>query len=172
MADPALHPASGRRRRPQHRERRHRSRAPISAPLRRCTSGCCPRCRLRFHRQQAAFNASLHRADHPLRQRGGSRCKGALLLLHAGALPSSTAWRCPRFYAAYRHFSTLLPLQLEFSLNTALDSGDFLLYDNHRMLHARTAFTGNDRWLRGVYVDREQVLQGLRDRVKAGNTWE
>ena len=31
-------------------------------------------------------------------------------------------------------------------------SGDWLLYDNHRTLHARTAFTGA-RWLRGVYFD-------------------
>lgn len=30
-----------------------------------------------------------------------------------------------------------------------LRPGDFVLYDNHRMLHARTAFQGS-RWLRGI----------------------
>jgi gamma-butyrobetaine dioxygenase/trimethyllysine dioxygenase len=33
-----------------------------------------------------------------------------------------------------------------------LDPGDVLLYDNHRMLHGREAFTGA-RWVRGVYFD-------------------
>ena len=33
-----------------------------------------------------------------------------------------------------------------------LEAGDFLLYDNWRMLHARTSFTGA-RWVRGVYFD-------------------
>ena len=35
-----------------------------------------------------------------------------------------------------------------------LESGDFLIYDNHRMLHARTSFEG-PRWVRGVYFDNE-----------------
>ena len=35
----------------------------------------------------------------------------------------------------------------------ALAAGDFVLYDNFRMMHARTAFRGA-RWLRGVYFDR------------------
>lgn len=34
-----------------------------------------------------------------------------------------------------------------------LRPGDFVLYDNQRMLHARTAFRG-PRWVRGVYFDR------------------
>jgi len=34
----------------------------------------------------------------------------------------------------------------------ALAPGDALLYDNHRVLHARTAFRG-PRWVRGVYFD-------------------
>ncbi len=33
-----------------------------------------------------------------------------------------------------------------------LGAGDFLLYDNWRMLHARTSFRGA-RWVRGVYFD-------------------
>jgi gamma-butyrobetaine dioxygenase/trimethyllysine dioxygenase len=34
----------------------------------------------------------------------------------------------------------------------ALRPGDALIYDNHRMLHGRTAFSG-PRWVRGVYFD-------------------
>ena len=30
---------------------------------------------------------------------------------------------------------------------------DMVVWDNWRMLHARTSFTGS-RWLRGVYFDR------------------
>jgi len=33
-----------------------------------------------------------------------------------------------------------------------LGAGDVLIYDNHRMLHGRTAFRG-PRWVRGVYFD-------------------
>lgn len=33
-----------------------------------------------------------------------------------------------------------------------LNPGDFILYDNHRMLHARETFTG-PRWLKGIYFD-------------------
>jgi alpha-ketoglutarate-dependent taurine dioxygenase len=33
-----------------------------------------------------------------------------------------------------------------------LEPGDWLLYDNHRMLHARTGFSGA-RWVRGIYFD-------------------
>ncbi|MDB4928416.1 MAG: Gamma-butyrobetaine dioxygenase, partial [Myxococcaceae bacterium] len=38
-------------------------------------------------------------------------------------------------------------------LQLALRPGEWILYDNHRMLHARTAFRG-PRWVRGVYFDR------------------
>jgi gamma-butyrobetaine dioxygenase len=37
-----------------------------------------------------------------------------------------------------------------------LDPGDFVLYDNHRMLHGRTGFRGA-RWVRGVYFDLDDA---------------
>ena len=37
-------------------------------------------------------------------------------------------------------------------VTVALSPGDFLLYDNHRILHGRTAFRGA-RWVRGIYFD-------------------
>jgi len=41
-----------------------------------------------------------------------------------------------------------------------LQSGDFVLYDNFRMFHARTAFSGA-RHMRGVYFSSEQVFKKL-----------
>jgi len=40
------------------------------------------------------------------------------------------------------------------------------LYDNRRMLHARTAFTASDRHLRGIYLDRNEVLPYLRQKIE------
>ncbi len=56
--------------------------------------------------------------------------------------------------AYYRAYSTFVALTLDPRLQYSdrLDAGDFVLYDNHRMLHARTAFTGA-RWMRGIYFD-------------------
>lgn len=53
------------------------------------------------------------------------------------------------FYRAYRELDRVLA---RFRVDTTLRPGDALLYDNHRMLHGRTAFRG-PRWVRGVYFD-------------------
>jgi alpha-ketoglutarate-dependent taurine dioxygenase len=55
------------------------------------------------------------------------------------------------YYHAYNRFTALTKKE-DFQYHTLLKEGDFLVYDNHRMLHARTAFSGA-RWLRGVYFD-------------------
>ncbi|KDN82718.1 2-trimethylaminoethylphosphonate dioxygenase [Kitasatospora cheerisanensis] len=66
------------------------------------------------------------------------------------------------FYAAYRRFAeiTLRPeLQLEFRLGP----GDCLIFDNTRLLHARTAFeqaTGG-RHLQGCYADLDSLSSTL-----------
>jgi gamma-butyrobetaine dioxygenase len=55
------------------------------------------------------------------------------------------------FYRAYDRFARIVrdpSHQYRFSLR----AGDFLVYDNHRMLHARTGFSGA-RWVRGIYLD-------------------
>jgi alpha-ketoglutarate-dependent taurine dioxygenase len=79
----------------------------------------------------------------------------------------------PRFRIRYSYF-TVAPHKLPFAemegwyrakdrfarlvrdprhqVRFTLEPGDFLLYDNHRMLHARTGFRGG-RWVRGVYFD-------------------
>ncbi|MFE6866785.1 TauD/TfdA family dioxygenase [Kitasatospora sp. NPDC057692] len=65
------------------------------------------------------------------------------------------------FYAAYRAFAaiTLRPgLQLEFRL----DPGDCLIFDNVRLMHARTAFAQDGRrHLQGCYADLDSLASTL-----------
>lgn len=55
------------------------------------------------------------------------------------------------FYRAHDTFVRLLRDPAH-HVRVGLGRGDWLIYDNHRTLHARTGFTG-PRWLRGVYFD-------------------
>ena len=55
------------------------------------------------------------------------------------------------FYRAYQRFQRIVHDPAH-HLRFLLGPGDFVFYDNHRMLHARTSFTG-PRWVRGVYFD-------------------
>lgn len=55
------------------------------------------------------------------------------------------------FYRAYQRFQAIVH-DLRHHWRFLLAPGDFVFYDNHRMLHARTAFRG-PRWVRGVYFD-------------------
>jgi len=61
------------------------------------------------------------------------------------------------WYRAYRRFADIVRSPAN-QYRLRLEAGDFLLYDNHRMLHARTAFQGA-RWLRGVYFDAVGVKE-------------
>ena len=54
----------------------------------------------------------------------------------------------------------------EFQLTLRLTPGDCLIFDNTRMLHARTAFTGapdaaGERHLQGCYADLDGLLSTL-----------
>src|SRR5262249_24396966 len=64
------------------------------------------------------------------------------------------------FYAAYRSFATQVASgQLRFRL----DPGDCLVFDNTRILPARTAFTGTGaRHLQGCYADLDAVESAWR----------
>ncbi|HEY3747806.1 MAG TPA: TauD/TfdA family dioxygenase [Pseudonocardiaceae bacterium] len=58
-----------------------------------------------------------------------------------------------RFYAAYRAFAQVL-LRPELTLTVRLGPGDCLVFDNTRVLHARTAFaSAGERHLQGCYAD-------------------
>ena len=66
-----------------------------------------------------------------------------------------------RFYAAYRTFAELL-LDPGAQLNLRLAPGDCLIFDNTRVLHARTAFDGvGARHLQGTYADMDGLLSTL-----------
>jgi len=54
------------------------------------------------------------------------------------------------FYNAYDKFARLVR-NPDHQYKFLLKSGDILIYDNHRMLHARNEFKGS-RWLRGIYL--------------------
>ncbi|QKW22082.1 TauD/TfdA family dioxygenase [Kitasatospora sp. NA04385] len=66
------------------------------------------------------------------------------------------------FYAAYRRFAAIT-LRPELRLDFRLAPGDCLLFDNTRLLHARTAFepgTGH-RHLQGCYADLDALSSTL-----------
>lgn len=59
--------------------------------------------------------------------------------------------RMEDFYRAYDRFGRLIR-EPQHQVRFLLSPGDFVVYDNHRMLHARTGFRGA-RWLRGIYFN-------------------
>jgi gamma-butyrobetaine dioxygenase len=68
-------------------------------------------------------------------------------------------------YAAYRRWDALLA-RPEFRLTFRLTPGDCLIFDNTRILHARTAFDASEgvtgeRHLQGCYADIDGLLSAL-----------
>lgn len=71
--------------------------------------------------------------------------------------------RMALLYRAYRHL-TQLARESRFRVVRRLQPGDMWVFDNRRVLHARTAFdpaTGN-RHLQGCYIDRDELLSRIR----------
>ena len=65
------------------------------------------------------------------------------------------------FYAAYRRWAELLA-RPERQLNLRLTPGDCLIFDNTRILHARTAFSvAGGRHLQGCYADLDGLASTL-----------
>lgn len=63
------------------------------------------------------------------------------------------------FYQAYKRFSDIIN-DNKYNYEFGLEPGDYVLYNNHTCVHARTAFEG-DRHLRGVYFDHHNVMSHL-----------
>jgi len=63
------------------------------------------------------------------------------------------------FFQAYRKFARLLRAP-EFEFRVMLKPGELVAFDNSRILHGRTAFTGQ-RLLQGCYVNRDGVASNL-----------
>jgi alpha-ketoglutarate-dependent taurine dioxygenase len=73
------------------------------------------------------------------------------------------------FYQAYRHLDAIIDdptMHVTFKLN----AGECFIVDNTRVLHSRTAFSGEGkRWLQGCYPDKDALLAKLDylDRIEA-----
>ncbi|KAL4076772.1 hypothetical protein V8B97DRAFT_2022055 [Scleroderma yunnanense] len=83
----------------------------------------------------------------------------------------------PMFHSAFKRFSLLLDNPAN-RVEYTLREGDAALFDNRRVLHARTAFTDAgqgitsepNRWLKGCYIEADAVLD--RGRVLRTNIEE
>jgi gamma-butyrobetaine dioxygenase/trimethyllysine dioxygenase len=105
---------------------------------------------VRFHRKQAAFErvviAPIVRPAGPDGDGFHIRASYFTMAPHRLAFDRMTAW-----YRAHDRFFRLLR-DPRHHQRFRLEPGDVLLYDNHRVLHGRTGFSG-PRWVRGVYFD-------------------
>ena len=103
---------------------------------------------VRFHRKQRAFEREVVAPLLTLREDGTSLVRCSYFTLAPQRLPFAEV---DGFFRAYRRYMTILRDERHL-LRLRLHAGDFLLYDNHRMLHGRSAFQGS-RWVRGVYFN-------------------
>jgi gamma-butyrobetaine dioxygenase/trimethyllysine dioxygenase len=103
---------------------------------------------IRFHRVQKSFE-KLHVSPLlELRDGALARVRSSYFTMAPQqlAFEHMEAW-----YRAYQRWERLVADPCH-HYRFRLGAGDFLLYDNWRMLHARTSFRGA-RWVRGVYFD-------------------
>jgi alpha-ketoglutarate-dependent taurine dioxygenase len=65
------------------------------------------------------------------------------------------------FYAAYRHYAEILERK-ELQITFKLTPGELILFDNTRIMHARTAFSdAGTRHLQGAYSDLDGLYSTL-----------
>ena len=65
------------------------------------------------------------------------------------------------YYKAYRTFSDIIN-DSQLTVNFKLNPGECFIVDNTRVLHARTAYSGEGtRWLQGCYVDKDGLLSTI-----------
>ena len=65
------------------------------------------------------------------------------------------------YYAAHHHLCELM-MSTDNQVQVLLGAGDTILFDNHRVLHARTEFTDPERFLQICNVPRESFHERLR----------
>jgi gamma-butyrobetaine dioxygenase len=76
-------------------------------------------------------------------------------------LPAGSAERVAEWYSAYFELLSLLEAP-DAQVTFRLEPGDVLVFDNLRILHARTGFSGEgQRHLQGCYADRDGFLSSL-----------
>ncbi|CAF1551056.1 unnamed protein product, partial [Didymodactylos carnosus] len=113
---------------------------------------------VKFHRKQKQFE-SLHVGPIIELEENGNDIKKVRHSYFTFATFQYPFWLMNSFYKAYQAYSTILKDE-KYTFNVLLESGDFLLYDNYRMLHARKEFQG-ERFMRGIYFNHEQVWTKL-----------
>jgi len=103
---------------------------------------------VRFHRKQKEFESVWEGPLLDLRGPSGFQVRYSYFTYAPFQRPFAEmeAW-----YRAYGRFARLVRDSAH-QYRARLEAGDFVLYDNYRMLHARTGFSGA-RWMRGIYFD-------------------
>ncbi|WP_405011144.1 TauD/TfdA family dioxygenase [Kitasatospora sp. NBC_01539] len=102
------------------------------------------------------------RAERPLIETDGSgRIRGVRFNNRSTGTLRLPAAEADAFYAAYRRFARVI-LRPELRLGLRLTAGDCLIFDNTRVLHARTAFAQDGRrHLQGCYADLDSLVSAL-----------
>ena len=100
-----------------------------------------------FHRKQREFERVVVSPIFETHEGRFRRVRHSYFTMAPQRLPFE---QLEPFYRAYRALARALE---RYRVETVLRPGDALLYDNHRMLHGRRAFSG-PRWVRGVYFER------------------
>jgi gamma-butyrobetaine dioxygenase/trimethyllysine dioxygenase len=104
---------------------------------------------VRFHRQQKKFERLVISPVIEIEGETIVRIRSSYFTMAPHRVPFE---QMEQWYRAYNRFAEIVN-DPRHQYRFLLRAGDFLLYDNHRMLHARTGFTGA-RWLRGVYFNQ------------------
>ena len=103
---------------------------------------------VRFSRRQAKFQRDLISPIATERADGSIQLRFSYFTLAPYALPFA---ELEDYYRAHDRFARLVRTPSN-QVRFRLEPGDFVIYDNHPMLHGRTAFHG-PRWVRGIYLD-------------------
>ncbi len=103
---------------------------------------------VRFHRQQKQFTRLQAAPIIEVRNQELFRIRSSYFTMAPHHVPFA---EMEPWYRAYNHFVAITNAPRH-QYRFRLGAGDFLMYDNFRMLHARTSFIGA-RWVRGVYFN-------------------
>lgn len=103
---------------------------------------------IHFHRKQKNFEKSLVSPLFRFEGPGGFLARYSYFTMAPHQVPFDLMLD---WYRAYNSFATLVN-EPTHQYQVALEEGDFIMYNNHRMLHARNGFDGA-RWMRGIYFD-------------------
>lgn len=82
---------------------------------------------------------------------------------HIADIPDLPADRLDDFYFAYQRLMRRIR-DPKYAIQHALRPGEMVIFDNTRVLHSRAAFdpTSGERYLRGYYIERNEVDSRIR----------